>query len=430
MLEAVKGIEFLKAELHELMLRYSQIGRSSDTGVTRLAASREDGEARDFLCYWFRRHNIEIQIDEVGNVFGVIDLKQGDGALYCGSHLDSQVNGGRFDGTYGVVAACLALRALREEVSQGRVRSSVRYLVVVNWTNEEGARFQPSLLGSSYFTGKIPLETALGYEDGDGISVGAALAAIGYAGGKSDLPEPRWYVETHVEQDSKLEDAGVSVGVVTECWRARKIHLQFLGQADHTGPTPMEKRRDALRAASLMIAAVSEHALSTDGQLYASVGRIVVEPNSPNVVPTSAAIWIELRSTSDQLLDTAEAWVKKKIEEVRDFTGCSDDVFDVVRREAEQFDPNGVALAKSALDQAGLEPVMLKTVAGHDAVAIQREYPSVLLFVPSVNGYSHSPEELTLDEDLENGLAGLIAVLTALVSEQDHGNTQTTSEAS
>jgi len=406
------------ASMHDLMAGFASIGATADGGVARLAASAEDGRARDFLCQWFRGHDFEVKVDEVGNIFGYLDLCEGaeSGAIYCGSHLDSQPNGGHFDGTYGVIAACCAALAIRELIELGALSPRCRYLVVAAWTNEEGARFQPSLLGSSVFSGQVPLERALAATDSEGIPLGQALSEIGYLGDDAPPAGPDWYVEIHVEQGSVLECARIQIGIVTHCWGARKLQLRFLGNADHTGPTPMVRRRDALRAASLLIADISERALASDGHLHGSVGRIVVEPNSPNVVPRSATLWVEFRAGDERDLDAAEAWLGGAVEDIYQATGCRGEIEVSARRKVRSFDSQGLEIVRTALDSIGLSALPMATISGHDAVALQKRCPSILLFVPSVGGVSHSPLEFTKDQDLEAGLQALIAVLSRLVS--------------
>lgn len=412
------GLEHVTG-LHELLAAFAEIGATSQGGVTRLAASAEDGQARDALCGWLRRHEFDIAVDRVGNLFGWLDLGDaaGAGAVYCGSHLDSQPDGGRFDGTYGVIAACCAALAVRERVNSGELRPRHRYLVVVSWTNEEGARYQPSLLGSCVFSGTLDAAQALAVRDAQGVSLAQALSNIGYLGKSSPPAEPEWYVELHVEQGSVLERRGRRVGIVSHCWGARKFRVRFSGRADHTGPTPMSDRRDALRAAGLLVTDVSERALASDGRLHGSVGRILVEPNSPNVVPRSATLFVEFRSGEEYELDAAEAWLEESLDRICRTTGCRSEIHDVTRRSVEPFDPEGVAIARQVVESFGLDGMTMATIAGHDALALQRRFPAILLFVPSVAGISHSPAEFTTEQDLETGLQVLVAVLCRLLAE-------------
>ena len=411
------------AALHDLMARFAAIGATPEGGVTRLAASSEDGAARDLLCRWLRDQGFTVRIDAVGNLFGCLDLGAGreDGALYSGSHIDSQPNGGRFDGTYGVLAACCAALAVRQSVLEGALVPRLRHLVVVAWTNEEGARFQPSLLGSSVFTGSLPAERALASSDGEGVTLGAALRDIGYLGEERPPAEPDHYVELHVEQGAVLEQSGHQIGIVTHCWGARKFQARFQGKPDHTGPTPMAQRRDALRAAGLLIAEVSDLALASQGRLHGSVGRILVAPNSPNVVPESATLWVELRADDETELDRAQDAFHAALERIAATTGCRAEIEASSRRSVQAFDRPGAAAARAALEPLGLKVMTMATIAGHDALALQARYPATLLFVPSVEGVSHSPREFTAERDLETGLTALTAVLSRLLSGAQRG---------
>lgn len=412
--------------LHELLAAFAAIGATAEGGVTRLAASAEDGRARDALCRWLRRHGFEVAVDRVGNLFGYLDFGEaaGGGAVYCGSHLDSQPDGGRFDGAYGVIAACCAGLAVRKLVESGALEPRCRYLVVVSWTNEEGARFQPSLLGSSVFTGALDAAQALAASDGEGVSLAEALRDIGYLGEQAPPARPDWYVELHVEQGSVLERQGSEIGFVTHCWGARKLRVRFSGRADHTGPTPMADRRDALRAAGLLIAEVSERALASDGRLHGSVGRLLVEPNSPNVVPRAATLFVELRAGDEGELDAAEAWLEEALERICRATGCGSEIESRTGRAVEAFDPRGVEIAQAAVAPLGLEGMSLATIAGHDALALQRCVPAILLFVPSAGGVSHSPAEFTDEQDLEAGLQALLAVVCHLIADPEGEGTR------
>lgn len=415
------------SSLHALLAQFAAIGATGEGGVSRLAASAEDGQARDSLCDWFRRQGLQVAVDRVGNLFGYLDFGEfaGSGAIYCGSHLDSQPDGGRFDGAYGVIAACCVARTVSRLVEAGHLRPRRRYLVVASWTNEEGARFQPSLLGSSVFAGGLDAERALGACDAEGITLERALDEIGYLGEEAPPAEPDCYVELHVEQGAILESQGRQIGFVTHCWGARKLRVRFLGRADHTGPTPMADRRDALRAASLLIAEISKRALASEGRLHGSVGRIEVEPNSPNVVPRAATLFVELRGGNESDLDKAEDWLRQAVGHIGEATGCQGEIEDSTKRAVQAFDPRGVEIARNAVEPLGLESMTLATIAGHDALALQSRFPSILLFVPSVGGVSHSPAELTHEADLEAGFRALLAVVCRLLSGADEGQLET-----
>lgn len=391
------------AALHEMISQVSVFGATPRGGLNRMAATADEGRARDWLCSWFGRHGMRTLIDPIGNVAGILDLAGPDAPLVLsGSHLDSQPFGGRFDGAYGVVAACQAALAVRAAGG-----TPTHNLGVVSWTSEEGARFQPSLLGSSVFAGLLDLQDALAIRDGHGNSLGDALATIGYRG-TDTIPRPATYVELHVECGPELERAGVPLGAMTGWWGALKVRLSFLGAQSHTGPTAMARRRDALRAAGALIAALGELAdeanRGREEILYTSVGRIEVEPNSPNVVPGRATLFIELRSPDAVVLDRAEAALGDQIVSAAALARVAWRIDTRQMRPAGRFDPSLVALAQSF--RPDLMPLV--TVAAHDAIPLSSVCPSVVVVTPSVGGMCHHEAEYTRPEDLEAGL-GLLA---------------------
>lgn len=406
----------------QLFHAISEIGALGDGGITRLAASAEDGWARDALAGWLRERGAEIAIDRIGNLFALFPFAGAAAEwIFAGSHLDSQPSGGRFDGAYGVCAAAVAAAALARELSHARNPAPRRNLAVAVWTNEEGARFQPSLIGSSVFTGKLDLETALAASDGNGIALGDALQEIGYRG-QSDLPHrPRCYVELHVEQGPVLERAGRKIGIVTGTWAARKMTLRFHGATAHTGPTPMAERRDALHAAAAAITRFHELLAAQHPSLHRSVGRLVVEPNSPNVVAERATAWFEIRGADLAAVNAAgETFLAVARAVAADLRVSVETVSDALRQPT-ALDQGGIALAHAEATASGLAPLELQTVAGHDAIALQQsKIPSILLFVPSVGGISHNTEEFTSDDDLLRGLAVLKRILARLISGADH----------
>jgi len=260
--------------------RICAIGARPGEGVTRLAASAEDGAARALFAEWMTTGGARLVQDAIGNQFACFDWAGSDAPwIFAGSHLDTQPRGGRFDGTLGVLAAGCAALDLDAGVRAGGF-SPTRNLAVVNWTNEEGARYQPSLTGSSVFSGSLSLDDALALRDGAGVSLGDALAAIGVDGDSGTVPpRPEAYVELHVEQGRTLVEAGCGIGVVEGTWAARKTTVRWIGRAAHTGPTPMADRRDALLAAAQGIAAFEATIAANYPHLHRSAARLVIEPN-------------------------------------------------------------------------------------------------------------------------------------------------------
>jgi len=409
--------EGLGRAMLELFEQLGSYGKTAVGGVSRLAASDADRAARDYLCRWLEENNCEVVIDTVGNIFGILDLKSGnsDAYFFCGSHLDSQPKGGRFDGTYGVVCACLTGRAIEDATRNNKLNPAFRFFVIACWTNEEGSRFQPSMMGSGVFAGTITEDAALNSTDETGTSLREALASIDYFG-EGQGPRPSQYFEIHIEQGPKLEAAGVDIGVVTSSWGARKLRVEIIGRADHTGPTPMTDRKDALLAAAHLTIRVHELTTSAPKPVHGSVGRIIVDPNSPNTVAERATLWVELRSGDEEILRSIENDLLASMTQVSALTGCKLSLSSKERRDALQFDHTARKITESALNAADIEYMRLSTIAGHDATRLQRVCPSTLMFVPSRGGVSHSPHELTTDEAMTRGLEAMTCAVSKLIS--------------
>jgi N-carbamoyl-L-amino-acid hydrolase len=388
----------------------SLIGATAGGGLHRLAASEEDGRVRDLFCGWLKERGFDVRVDAVGNIFGLLTFDEHAPYVLCGSHLDSQPSAGRFDGVYGVLAAAVAIASLARQIRQRGERPACN-LCVVNWTNEEGARFQPSLTGSSVYTGAMTLEQALACRDERGISLQAALDKIGYLGDWVPDIHVAAYVETHVEQGSGLESSKLAIGVVRETWAALKWRVRFDGEQNHTGPTPMAQRRDALLAAAHAVVAVRAAAEPHGLAMHSSVGRLDVYPNSPNVVASRATLLIEFRSQSVELLQETAEQFQLTLERIAKLTGTCVDVEEKRLRSPLKLDRELSDLAHDTAAQLDLPVGNSVTVAGHDAISMSHVYPTCLMFVPSSNGVSHNEAEFTAEQDLRNGLRVLTALL-------------------
>jgi N-carbamoyl-L-amino-acid hydrolase len=391
-------------------------GGTDDGGMHRLTLSAEDGAARDHLGQWMRDRGLKLTVDGMGNMVGLLDWAGADApVVMTGSHLDSQPRGGRFDGAYGVLAACEAVEAVRSHREAAGLAPRCN-LAIVNWTNEEGARFQPSLLGSAVYTGQLEAADALGRKDGDGVTVAEALAAIGYDG-RDRFPYPQAYVELHVECGTVLEQAGERFGAITRHWGAVKYRLAFIGRQAHTGPTPMAHRQDALLGAAHLITAIGALPSRADGTLHSSVGRLEVRPNSPNVVPGEAVLFIELRSPEQSVLDWAEREMLAAADEAARSARVGHETRFIDRRVVGFFDEGLVALATDAAASLGLATMRLETIAAHDGICMIPICPSIVINVPSVGGVCHHPSEFTTPEDLELGAEVLARMLDRLCDE-------------
>lgn len=396
-----------------LMGKISEFGATGDGGVHRPALTDAHKAARDWLCKQFRDRGYEVMIDDIGNVFGHIDLAGPDAPLVMvGSHLDSQPYGGRFDGAYGVIAALCAVESLRNNTMKLGATPRCNY-VVVDWMNEEGARFQPSLLGSSVYAGAVDRTFALSRTDMTGTSVKAELKRTAYMG--SD-PPPRadCFIEFHIEGDDKMEKSGAKIAPFVRHWGASKVRIEVTGEQNHTGPTPMEDRHDAVLGAAYIIAKIKDLTEQASDTLYTSVARLDISPNSPNIIPGKAVLFAELRAPEPDILEWAEAELRSALPTLADRASVSAEIVSVERRPAGKFDARLIALCKRAADDLGLKRMQLDTIAGHDGVALNAIMPSIVVAVPSVKGVIHRHDEFTADEDLVAGANVLLQMIARL----------------
>lgn len=414
--DAAADAEFV-ADFAEL----GRIGATPDGGVDRQAATAADGEQRAWLARWLADRGFEVGCDAVGNLFGLLTWVPGAPYVLTGSHLDSQPLGGRFDGAYGVLASAHAAHRLDARVRAGHVvpRHNV---AVVDWFNEEGSRFEPSMMGSSVFTGKMPLTRALRTQDAAGVDVAAALAALapvgaGPAGGPGtvEVSQVHAYAEIHVEQGRVLEREGTTIGLVTSTWAARKFDVVVRGEQSHTGATVMADRRDALLGAAHLVVAVRALADAHAAEhLHTSVSRLVVEPGSPVVVARRARLNVDLRCADPAVLDAAEAGLHEAARAAQAAARVEVEITPTHAWDRQAYQAEGVRLARAAADEAGLSHREIMTVAGHDSTNLKDVVPTVMLFVPSVDGVAHHEGELTRDDDCTAGVRLLTGVLRRL----------------
>ncbi|MCR5859396.1 Zn-dependent hydrolase [Mesorhizobium sp. J428] len=414
MLESVRKTAarpVVDGEAHNrLMQEVSAFGGGPDGAMTRLTLSKEDGQARDWLAEWMRKAGLRVEVDAIGNMYGFLDWAGPDApAIMTGSHIDSQPNGGRFDGAYGVIAACSAVEAIQKAVAETGVRPKANF-IIVNWTNEEGARFQPSLLGSGVNSGEHTLEFALSRKDGNGVSVAEALRAIGYDGSYGKVI-PDALIELHIEGGPTLEKSGKRFAAIDRYWGATKYRVAFVGRQAHTGPTPMAERRDALLGAAYLIADIRAIADEAGVELHTSVGRLEVYPNSPNVVPAEAVLSIELRSADPQILEAAEEKLKARIATAAGRAGIQAEIRQIDRRKAGALDAGLYKLAEEVAAAFGEETAWLDSIGGHDSISMAAVTKAIVINVPSVGGVIHHPNEFTTPEDRVFGVEVLTAML-------------------
>jgi N-carbamoyl-L-amino-acid hydrolase len=402
-------------DAERLLRDLEEVGRLGATpggGVCRLAASREDGAARDWFVARLRAEGLKVFVDAVGNIFGIAELADpGAPLVLTGSHLDSQPTGGRYDGAYGVLASLEALLAVRRQVAGSKAR---RNLGVVDWTNEEGARFAPSTLGSAVYAGLVAVPFAQSRADGAGVTLGQALDEIGYLGKDEPPRNVAAYVELHIEQGPELERAGRTIGVVEGNWGTAKYVATIRGRAAHTGPTPMRERRDALLPAAELVLFCRRLSDDTGGALLSSVGRLDVIPNSSNVVAGEVRLFAEFRAVEPAMLSTACKALEAKARELST-AAVPIELVRTLDRPAGAFDAGLRDLIERTAGECGMPSMRLHTIAGHDAVPMRAACPSAMIFVPSAGGVSHHESEFTQPDDLVAGARALAATLVKLV---------------
>lgn len=391
----------------------SAFGATGNGGVDRQAATAPDGEQRRWLTGLLEARGFTVKFDHAGNQWGLYEAVSGAPFVVLGSHMDSQPTAGRYDGAYGVLAAAhAAFRLVAQWNTPGA--SAPRFNVaVVNWFNEEGSRFKPSMMGSSVYTGKLPVETALATTDAAGITVLDALDAIGCRG-SYDGPEAAYCAEIHIEQGRSMERDGITIGLVSSNWAANKYEFVVHGEQAHTGSTVIEDRKDALLGASMLVVAARELANRFPGVLHTSVGQLNVYPNSPVVVPSRVNLLLDLRSADEAVLAEADALLHARITEIEALSNVTVERNHSHSWPVTPYQPEGVELAAKVAADLGLSNRAVMTLAGHDSTNMKDIVPTVMLFVPSVDGISHNEHEYTTDEDIVAGLAMLTEVANRL----------------
>ena len=381
----------------------SAFGATEGGGVDRQAATLDDAAVRAWFADLLTARGFAVHTDAIGNLYGLYEFTPGEPYALFGSHLDSQPLAGKYDGAYGVLAAAHA--AFRVIDAHRAAGTAPRYnIAVVDWFNEEGCRFKPSMMGSAVLTGKLPLDVALGTTDPRGTTVAGALDAIDGRG--SFTPPPiAGYAEIHIEQGASMIESGVTIGAVAATWCAYKYEIVVHGEQGHTGSMRMRDRKDALLGAAQLIAAVRD---LIDGfpveALHTTVSEVYVEPNSPVTIAREVRMLVDLRAETVETLAAAFARLLGRIAEIEESTRTSIEIVSSSVWGSGPFVEAGVRLVEDAAAELGHSVSRVKTLAGHDATNLKDVAPTVLVFVPSVEGISHNEREYTSDTDLLAGL--------------------------
>jgi N-carbamoyl-L-amino-acid hydrolase len=391
------------------LMTMAEIGKTPAGGVRRLALSDEDRAARDRLKEWLAQAGLAVRVDDLGNMYARrAGTDSAAAPVVFGSHLDTVPTGGRFDGVLGVLAALEVIRVLND----GRIRTRAP-LEVVNWSNEEGARFAPAMLASGVVCGRFTRDEAYGARDPGGRTFGDELARIGYRGEAANrLRECAAYLEYHVEQGPVLERGRTQIGVVEGIEGISWNRIQITGRAAHAGPTPMPDRRDAVVAASRLVLLLRDAADRL--HVRATVGRVDVTPNTINVVPGQVEMTLDVRSARDDGLDAALQAADRACARVAELDRVEVRRTEFWRSPATPFAQPVIAAVADAAKSRGFSAKRLWAGAGHDAKYMADRYPAGMIFVPSKDGLSHNEAEWTLPEDCARGATVLLDAVLAL----------------
>ena len=386
------------------------IGAIEGGGCARLALTDEDKAGRDLVVGWMKALGLDVRVDAIGNVIGVRAGREKTAPVMTGSHIDTVRTGGRYDGNYGVLAGLEIVRAL----NQAKLTTK-RPIAVAFFTNEEGARFTPDMMGSLVYAGGLGLNEAYAATDKDGVAVGDELRRIGYLGAvRPGALTPHAFVDLHIEQGPILDEEKVRIGVVESVQGISWTEYTVTGVSNHAGTTPMRLRRDAGYLAASVNVFVRALAREMGGDQVGTVGSIAYRPNLINVVPNRAVFTVDLRNTDEAKLKEAEARVAAHIAEVAKSERVEVEAKTLARLEPVIFDASLVGRVEHHAKALDLSTRRMPSGAGHDAQMMQRLCPTAMIFVPSVAGLSHNVKEHTEAADLAAGAQVLMNLMLEL----------------
>ena len=376
--------------LWDSLMEMAKIGATPKGGVRRLTLTDLDRESRELFKGWGEAAGCTLSVDRMGTMFlrraGTDDSLP---PVMIGSHLDTQPTGGKFDGALGVMAGLEILRTLNDLGLRTK-----HPIEVVNFTNEEGSRFAPAMVASGVFAGVFDLDYAYAREDNDGLKLGDELQRIGYAGDDEVGGRPvHAFLEAHIEQGPILEEGGHDIGIVTHANGQRWYEIDITGVESHAGPTPMDRRKDALLAAAGIIEAVNEigHAHQPGG--CATCGVIESQPNSRNVIPGHVFLTVDFRHPDAAVLEKMDAALKSVVDEIAARRGVTTELRQIFEFAPLAFDAQCVGAIRAAADRLGFSHIDITSAAGHDAVHMGLKVPAAMVFTPCIGGISHNEAE-------------------------------------
>lgn len=388
----------------------SRIGKLPDGSVSRLALTDEDKQGRDQLVMWMKKLELDVRVDQVGNIFGTRAGLSNQPPAMLGSHIDTVIGAGRYDGCYGVLAALEVIKIMNE--NKIVTKSPV---MVASFSNEEGVRYQPGMLGSSVYCGALDLTEAMNIGGVDGSVYGVELKRIGYAGDmRPGNIIPSAYLELHIEQGPILDRDKIPLGVVEGVVGISWWEITVTGAANHAGTTPIEMRRDAGLAAAKLVEKVREIAVKVGGDQRSTCGMITYFPNAINVIPGKVVMTVDLRNSNETGLAEAERLLMAGLREIEMSDDVSVDVKMLEKVPAVRFDSSVVSSLENVSKSLGIQSRRMISGAGHDAQLMARICPTAMIFIPSIGGISHSPHEYSSPDALADGGNALLHALLRL----------------
>jgi N-carbamoyl-L-amino-acid hydrolase len=406
----ISNIRIDEQRLWDSIMEMAKIGATPKGGCNRQALTDLDREGRDLFISWCKEAGCTVSVDRMGNIFARRGGKNDAlPPVVCGSHLDTQPTGGKFDGVFGVLAGLEVVRTLNDHGYE-----SDAPIEIAMWTNEEGARFAPAMVASGVFAGVFTEEYGMGRADAEGKTIGEELARIGYLGEAPCGGRPfKAFFEAHIEQGPILEAENKTVGVVTGIQGIRWFECTVTGSDSHAGTTPMTMRRDALLGVAQIIADVNLIAHSHRPQAVATVGLVEVSPNSRNVIPGSVFFSVDMRHPDDAVLSAMKNELEATVNHIAAELGLSHDLHEIWYSPPMQFDPACVASVRKAAEEAGYSHRDIVSGAGHDAGNIGKVAPTAMIFVPCAGGISHNESESAAPQDLAAGCNVLLRAVLA-----------------
>jgi len=386
-------------------MQLAKIGATPKGGVCRVALTEEDRQARDLFCTWAREAGCQIRIDAIGNIMARRPGRNPDAApVMTGSHIDSQPLGGKFDGAFGVMAGLEVIRALNDAGIETEAP-----IDVVDWTDEEGARFAAGCIGSGVFAGIRELHQALALSDADAVNLEEALKAIGYKGPEAVGGYPvKAYFEAHIEQGPILESENLAIGAVVGAQGQRCFIMTVSGEDGHAGTLPMDKRRDAFIGAAKMAVALNELATLYEPAAVITIGHVRVQPNSRNTVPGKTIFTIDSRHPESAVLKQMETDMLRICRDIAATDGLELSAEAVTRAEPVRFDDTCIEAVRVACRNRQIRFMDIHSGAGHDACKIAAVAPTGMIFVPCKGGISHNELESAKPGDLATGAQVLL----------------------